>query len=203
MLNFFDKDPLVETSELSNIDRMDAVSAAHISDRGVESYEEHLGISIKDFIGKSVLDIGSGFGRFVREAREQGVKVTALEPNLIIKEKLRDYHPKEDSVAGLAQNLPFKDNSFDAITSIFAVPVYLETSAGEYDRTFREIVRTLKPGGTAYLWPIFEKLMTSKQFNLIREALADQAEIELRITRKDDERFKCIVVTKKKEIEGN
>lgn len=84
---------------------------------------------------------------------------------------MRDVAPGDLTVAALGQQLPFKDESFDCITSIYGVPYYLYADWYEQDQedtdtytdeqrsetitnvssAFNEIIRTLKPGGEAFL----------------------------------------------------
>lgn len=84
---------------------------------------------------------------------------------------LRDVAPGDLTVAALGQQLPFKDESFDCITSIYGVPYYLYADWYKQDEedtdtytdeqrsetiknvssALNEIIRTLKPGGEAFL----------------------------------------------------
>ncbi|HUV42675.1 MAG TPA: class I SAM-dependent methyltransferase [Patescibacteria group bacterium] len=132
------------------------------SDRSFEEYRDLLGFSENEFKGKSILDIGAGTTQeFTKQAAKKGIKVTTINPELNNKFyrmapdqrswwQLRK--PKRPlSVAALGQNLPFKDESFDDITSLIAVPHYLPNDSQLIRQSFREMLRVLKPGEKAYL----------------------------------------------------
>ncbi len=134
-------------------------------DRSLEVYEKELGIPVtKEFLGEKVLDLGSGEKtRFAKEAAKRGVQVYSLNPNLsyqkhrsILKKGL-EKDEKEFFTAGLAQELPFKSNVFDSVLSMWAVPYYIEKDQEEQETTLREIIRVLKPGGKAFLSPVFKE----------------------------------------------
>jgi SAM-dependent methyltransferase len=68
------------------------------------------------------------------------------------------------SFAGLAQDMPFENEIFDGVVSVYAVPYYLHDIRGEYTEqtrsndkvlirsAFSEILRVMKPGGSALLY---------------------------------------------------
>ena len=56
-------------------------------------------------------------------------------------------------VAARVQALPFPDETFDCELALFSVPMYLPPIEEEYVKYLNEIVRTLKHGGTAYIYP--------------------------------------------------
>ncbi len=136
------------------IDRLLEVPAT--SDRTFANYLKLLGITSSE-LGSRILDIGSGeTQRFAREASLSGREVISLNP-LLRDSKWRklvqtDSSEPPQSVAAVAQNLPFTNNSFDTVVSVFAIPMYLEKRA--YKQSLQEIYRVLKPGGRAILFPV-------------------------------------------------
>ena len=132
-----------------------------------ERYEEDLGVPIsKEVLGETVLDLGAGYSTdFSRYAAKKGIKVHSLSESFsderyrkLLKEHVGKKSKKKfPFVAGLAQELPFKSNSFDSVLSLWAIPAYLETSKEEYEAAFKEIVRVLRPGRRAYLGPVKAK----------------------------------------------
>ena len=156
-------------------------SKSGITDREFAYYLGILGISKKD-LGKNVLDLGSGTQeRFSRQASKLGIKVVSLNPKLalddlsvkrdgiddkglrlvqsaaesrkIVRMDVEGLPPHQGrSVGALATHLPFRDNSFDSVVSVLAIPWHL--SRGLYGEAFSEITRVLKSGGKAFMGPI-------------------------------------------------
>ncbi len=61
-------------------------------------------------------------------------------------------------IAGSAENLPFKDKSFDMVLSSYAIPTVIEDNPELIQKTIQEIGRVLKIRGEAYLGPITDEL---------------------------------------------
>ena len=100
----------------------------------------------------SVVDIGGGLRINKEKNNRYDVSREWLRPlvekvDYKILDKVTDYHP---DIVGDIHELPFEDNSQDAIICI-AVLEHVEDPA----KAMREIYRTLKPGGYAFLYVPF------------------------------------------------
>lgn len=152
-----------------------------VSDREYLEYENLLGLPTEQLKGGLVLDLGSGkSGQFVEEAKSRGINVVGLNPELKDPRFRRLIKPDLNFVAGEASNLPFIENAFDAVVGFYSVPYYSEENNEEqYTQVFAEINRVLKPGGSAYLFPIYGY---RKDEDAMKKAIADlsnQCETEL------------------------
>ena len=92
--------------------------------------------AVRNLIGKSVLDLGSGTGA----AYEQllNFETTALDPD----KKMLELNAFDNKVLGSAENLPFEDNSFD---NVFCSFVWRNVS--DTNNALNEVYRVLRPGG--------------------------------------------------------
>lgn len=137
--------------------------ASVLSDHSFRGYYEYLCLSPEDFPGKTILDLGSGRSEdFSREATERGATVVSLNPKLA-QEKTRAEvvelpHWNERSVAGKAQQLPFRDRAFDTIVSFWAIPIWVPDDnrklyESEMSIILDDCLRVLKPGGKIALSP--------------------------------------------------
>jgi SAM-dependent methyltransferase len=98
--------------------------------------------------GRQVLEIGLGYGSLSQRLMEagaiyQGLDIAAGPVNIV---NLRAGHAEKPPPAALgdALQLPFADNSFDAVFSIGCLH-----HTGHTQRAVQELLRTLKPGGQA------------------------------------------------------
>ena len=96
--------------------------------------------------GQRVLDIACGSGTAALVAERRYCKVTGIDyvPELIERAKLRaDANGQEvEFRVEDAQNLPFADDSFDVVISVYGVQF-----APDQERAAGEMVRVCKPGG--------------------------------------------------------
>lgn len=126
-----------------------------------EDYMRDLDLSPEDLRGK-VLDIGSGFSRFAKYAKEHGIssKIYSLEPQRLILHR-------EKAVQADVRDIPFKNESFDRVISNYSFPVVLasenreeaileapEILGADLLQSLTEMLRVLKPGGKIILSPI-------------------------------------------------
>ncbi len=100
---------------------------------------------LADFAGKTVLDVGSGSGRLAFAAAERAKEVCASEPVATLREYLRDKIKREGiqnvRVAdGMADSLPYPDDTFDIVMSGHVV-------GDDYEGEIAELTRVAKPGG--------------------------------------------------------
>lgn len=99
---------------------------------------------------ETILDIATGTGDLaINLAETNATKIVGLDISsgmlAIGKEKVKKkgLDSKIDMVLGDSENMPFEDNTFDAITVAFGVRNFETLENG-----LKEILRVLKPGGT-------------------------------------------------------
>ena len=104
---------------------------------------------VSDTQPKNILDIATGTGDLAinlsRTNASQIIGLDISEGMLEVGRKKilnKELHNTIDMVVGDSENLPFDDNSFDAITVAFGVRNFENLKAG-----LAEILRVLKPGG--------------------------------------------------------
>ncbi|HEU4480604.1 MAG TPA: class I SAM-dependent methyltransferase [Actinomycetota bacterium] len=117
--------------------------------------------------GMTVLDVGAGTGNLTLEAAGRGADVIAsdLTPSMIERGKARSRSAGLDITwhEADAQNLPFEDNTFDVVASVFAAMF-----APDADGVVREMLRVTKPGGMVALTSWAEEGYTGQTLDLAR-----------------------------------
>lgn len=121
-------------------------------------YIHQLSIHKEHLEGKRVLDLGAGRDRnFARNLPEEGIhaEVISLSPAFEYLHPHLGKDPHESArlaVAGMGEELPFKEKSFDTVV-MFYVSLHIDTDE-RMAAILKEIVRVLKPGGVAYIGPL-------------------------------------------------
>lgn len=135
--------------------------------RTLDDYEEMLNFNRKELENKMVLDLGAGPGaRLSKDLKKAGIKAEVvslspdyanskyskeLKPTIFERYKIsKDRNKKELAIAGIAEKLPFKEESFDRILALFSVSVWAES---KYKEWLPEIMRVLKSEGCARIGP--------------------------------------------------
>lgn len=136
--------------------------AAHY-DRFMGRYTLSLARALADAAGVAegmrVLDVGCGPGGLTSElaARVGAENVAAIDPAPQFAAASRERNPGADVREGVAEELPWKDDAFDATLSCLVIGFMRDADAG-----VREMARVSKPGGTvgACMWDIAAGGMT-------------------------------------------
>ena len=122
-----------------------ALSPADKPNRACVQLYHHVGAQV-NFQGKNVLEVscGHGGGASYLTRTLKPAKYTALDLNPVGIAFCKKRHQVEglEFVQGDAQNLPFPDNSFDALVNVEASHCY-----PDFPRFLSEVARVLKPGG--------------------------------------------------------
>ena len=94
--------------------------------------------------GMTALDVGCGPGGLTAEliARVGAERVAAIDPSEPFVDACRMSNPGADVRVGVAEQLPFADDSFDAALACLVVAFMSDATAG-----IREMARVTKPGG--------------------------------------------------------
>jgi ubiquinone/menaquinone biosynthesis C-methylase UbiE len=141
--------------------------------RGLSIYEKQLLFDRHELSGKKVLDLGAGPDvKFAKELKQSGIQadVVSLSPDFVDEKYLKEVKksfPEGKFLAGLGQNLPFGDESFD---KIFAFHVQEHISQEVLLKFVSEIARVLKRGGDAKIGPIIN---TPTELDYYKEILED------------------------------
>ncbi|MEC1566773.1 class I SAM-dependent methyltransferase [Bacillus velezensis] len=104
-----------------------------------------------------VLDVGTGRGLLAIAAAQKGADVSAIDKwsswdlvgngrDAFEKNRQAERAPEIDLYDGLAQDMPFPDETFDFVISHFTV--HNISGRKKRERAIAEMVRVLKPGGT-------------------------------------------------------
>lgn len=99
--------------------------------------------------GATVLDLGSGTGKFVPYLQNTGARVLAVEPVDAMRARLVAAHPGVVTTAGSAETIPLEDGLLDAVVCAQSFHWFANAAA------LAEIRRVLRPGGAlGLIWNV-------------------------------------------------
>lgn len=111
-------------------------------------------IPFHDMQGKSVLEVGLGYGTVSQRLAESGADYTGLDiaagPPAMVRHRLAQNNLPGTAVEGSILNAPFEDARFDWVV---AIGCFHHT--GDFKRALAESYRMLKPGGKAMVMVYF------------------------------------------------
>jgi SAM-dependent methyltransferase len=110
------------------------------------SYLSEINFLLKDLVQPSVLDIGTGSGKFVELLQGQGYQAVGIEPSGQMLEIVSERFPNraKNLKAGSLPQLPKFENTFDLITALAVIP---HIPRSELFLSFLRIKENLKTNG--------------------------------------------------------
>jgi len=166
-----------------------------------ECYNEPIHAIENDFVFKYLLDNGFFEGKVLDVGSGTGIvleKVNLLPENyfgLDISDNMlkisRNKFPKYHFIKGDMSNMPFEDNSFDSVISLFGSFSY----SFNHLKTVQEIERVLKPNGKFFIMSCGRKYHSRKnyilnKFNIVSPAtFFDYKEIKSLFSRFDEKKI--------------
>ncbi|MCP3923155.1 MAG: class I SAM-dependent methyltransferase [Desulfobacterales bacterium] len=98
----------------------------------------------------SVLDFGCGYGRILSELRSEGFdNLTGVDYSIDMIKRGKADLPEIKLIHSTSGKLPFKNDSFDAVTVVAVLTCIVDDEALE--KTVDELKRVLKPNGIIYI----------------------------------------------------
>lgn len=110
--------------------------------------------------GETVLDLAAGTGSSTVPFHQAGALAVACDFSMGMLQVGKRRHPELTFVAGDGMNLPFADDSFDAVTISFGLRNIAEPTTG-----LAELLRVTKPGGRLAVMEFSDP--TWRPFNIV------------------------------------
>jgi len=161
-------------------------------------YFEDLGLTQSDLIGKKVLDVGAGEGRFARWLRDNDITQEVFSVERYI-EMIDSIERSDHMTIADAEALPFKDNEFDYVTSHASIPhmnrFNEETFYNVALSYLLEMIRVVKPGGTVCIYPITKSSNVPAIsrivpiYHKVFQYLKDTLDVDIRISKCESYEF--------------
>jgi SAM-dependent methyltransferase len=125
------------------------LDSANGTTRSRDTFEEKTGWRVDSLRTLRVLDAGCGMGRFAEVCADAGAEVHGIDLSSAVEAAARNLSHRSNLSFYQADimNLPFADESFDAIYSIGVLHHTTDTR-----KAFLSLTRLLKPGGRMSIW---------------------------------------------------
>lgn len=147
--------------------------------RGLDEYLRAFDLKIEDIEGNIILDLGCGPTAQLAQDLRDRAEVWSMSPDFA-QEEYREKLPKDlPVVAGLGQEMPFRDNFFDRVF-VFHVTEWVNDE--ELRDILSEAVRVVRSGGTIHVLPTDTISNNLNEDSLLTEEARLYAAVELRDT---------------------
>lgn len=143
--------------------------AVPVTDRNLPYYLEAFGLKAEELRGKTILNLGSGKSNLGRELDKQGINAHVIDLDRAYK-KGRKGIPAVLLAADMGK-IPLKDGSVEIVFASWSLFPWATRFGKKADPYFEEIIRVLKPGGTALFYPVGLFGSKSKGTNSIGKVL--------------------------------
>lgn len=145
--------------------------AIPITARNVNQITRLHGLSMRDFWGKTILDLGCGKSNLQADLDERGIQANVIGVDLnaqSIRDDRRSGAPY--SVAAKLGALPIANSSVDVAIATYSLP-HWAASAEDVNTFFDESKRVLKVGGLLSVFPLFIDGLTTLDDMEVEEAV--------------------------------
>lgn len=133
------------TNELKYWSKRKRVEGSLHNDHYQQFYTEHFGLTLADYEGLRILDIGCG-PRGSLDWAEMAAERVGLDPLADSYRELRPEGYRMEMVASGSESIPYPDGHFDIVCSFNSLD-----HVDDLDETIAEIRRVVRPGGHFFL----------------------------------------------------
>lgn len=113
-------------------------------------------LHIREFMGKTILNLGSGSGNLQADLDEEGIHATviSLDINAAALQEAAARPTTNRLVVADAAHLPLRDESIDLAISTYGLPLWAR-NPDQLVRFFDECKRVIKVGGMLAIYPMY------------------------------------------------
>lgn len=140
-----------------------------LTKQSIEKLLEKAGVSS----GKKLLDVASGPGYVAAQACELGAEVTGLDFSAVMVAKASNDYPHLQFKEGDAEQLPFADQTFDAVSMNFGL-LHLDRP----EQALTEAARVLKPD-CRFAFSVWAEPQEALAFGIVLKAINDYGDAKI------------------------